>query len=137
MSQTRGMLKPLREKWEGGASEQNGLTSPAAKQESCKEDADDDAKDCELKGAEATKYGAAVASANFLSADRPDIQFAVKGVSTRMAKPQHSDWATLARLARYLVLKPKTVTRYPRQDDIGDVLVYADSDWAGCSSLSL
>ena len=41
----------------------------------------------ELVGAEATWFRAVAARSNHLAADRPDIQYAVKEVCRRMAKP--------------------------------------------------
>ena len=42
------------------------------------------------------------ARANYLAADRPDIQYSVKEICRRMAKPVESDWKKLIRLARYI-----------------------------------
>ena len=53
-------------------------------------------------GAEATRFRAVAARANYLSGDRPDIQYAVKEVCRRMAKPVGGDWEKLIRLGRYL-----------------------------------
>ena len=49
-----------------------------------------------------------------------------------MAKPTVNDWAKLDRLAKYLVRKPRAVTRYPWQDELKEIITYTDSDWAGC-----
>ena len=86
----------------------------------------------ELQGAEATKYRAIIARGNFLSIDRPDIQYAVKEASRCMAKPTTKDWAKLERLAKYLVHRPRAVTKYPWQDRPKEIITYTDSDWAGC-----
>ena len=56
----------------------------------------------ELQGKEATRFRAVAARANYLQADRPDIQYAVKEICRRMAKPVVSDWQKLVRLARHL-----------------------------------
>ena len=52
----------------------------------------------ELQGKEATRFRAVAARANYLSADRLDIQYAVKEVCRRMAKPVKNDWQKLIRL---------------------------------------
>ena len=44
-----------------------------------------------LVGAEATPSRAVAARANYLSGDRPDIQYAVKEICRRMAKPVRGD----------------------------------------------
>ena len=49
-------------------------------------------KTAELVGAEATRFRAVAARANYLSADRPDVQYAVKEICRRMAKPVEGDW---------------------------------------------
>ena len=74
----------------------------------------------ELKGKEATRFRAVAARANYLSADRPDIQYAVKEVCRRMAKPVKSDWQKLVRLARYLKGAPRLVWEYHWQSDGGE-----------------
>ena len=49
-----------------------------------------------------------------------------------MAKPTTKDWAKLERLAKYLVHRPRAVTKYPWQDSLKEIITYTDSDWAGC-----
>ena len=61
----------------------------------------------ELVGAEATRFRAVAARANYLPADRPDIQYSVKEVCRRMAKPVEGDWQRLTRLGRYLKGSPR------------------------------
>ena len=55
-----------------------------------------------MAGAEATRFRAVAARANYLSGDRPDIQYSVKEICRRMAKPVKGDWDKLIRLVRYL-----------------------------------
>ena len=89
-----------------------------------------------LEGAEATTFRSMAARANFLALDRPDIQFSVKEVARRMARPRWSDWALLKRLARYLVVAPRCVTHFAWQHPQTSVDVYVDADWAGCKRTS-
>ena len=79
----------------------------------------------------ATRFRAVAARANYLAADRMDIQFAVKEVCRGMANPEARHWQGLKRLARYLVGRPRAVWRYDWQDPVG-VSTYSDSDYAGC-----
>ena len=85
----------------------------------------------ELVGAEATRFRAVAARANYLSADRPDIQYSVNEVCRRMAKPVEGDWQKLTRLGRYLKGAPRCVIQYPWQEACGPPIGYSDSDWAG------
>ena len=76
-------------------------------------------------------FRAIAARANYLPADRPDIQYAVKEVCRRMAKPVEGDWQKLIRLGRYLKGPPRCVLEY-RWQAAGSVPTgYSDSDWAG------
>ena len=63
----------------------------------------------ELNANYTTQYKSIVARANYLAADRTDIQYAVKTLATSMAKPTNGDWQKLKRLGRYLVGKPRLV----------------------------
>ena len=58
-----------------------------------------------MVGAEATRFRAVAARANYLSGDGPDIQYALKEICRRMAKPFKTDWEKLIRLGRYLKQK--------------------------------
>ena len=85
-----------------------------------------------LVGAEATRFRAVAARANYLSGDRPDIQYAVKEVCRRMAKPVKGDWEKLIRLGRYLKGAPRCVQCYGWQSEGAALTGCSDSDWAGC-----
>ena len=86
----------------------------------------------ELVGAEATRFRAIAARANALAADRADIQYAVKEICRRMAKPVAGDWQKLVRLGRYLKGAPRCVQCYERQGEGGALTGCSDRDWAGC-----
>ena len=79
---------------ETGASDKSTLSHPGGDKKVLEEEGDSK----ELTGSEATRFRAVAARANYLSADRPDIQYAVKEVCRRMAKPVEGDWQKLARL---------------------------------------
>ena len=54
----------------------------------------------ELGPEEATNYRSIAARANYLSADRPDMMYAVKELCRGMAKPTRGHWLKLKRLGR-------------------------------------
>ena len=88
---------------ETGASSKGLLSRPGGDKKVLEEEAESE----ELTGSEATRFRAVAARANYLAADRPDIQYAVKEVCRRMAKPVIGDWQKLSRLGRYLRGAPR------------------------------
>ena len=95
------------------------------------EDCEDD-DDVELVAAEATVFSAIAARTNFLAQDSPDLQFPAKEVCREMSKPTLRSWKKMKRLARYLVQRQAVMYRFAWQDDDQSVVLYKDSDWAGC-----
>ena len=81
-----------------------------------------------LSGTEATKFRAIVARLNYLAADRPDIQFATKEVSNRMANPRQPDWQLLKRIGRYLAGSARAVQTLEWQQGPIGLSTYVDSD---------
>ena len=89
--------------------------------------------DDELLGSrQATKYRAAVARCNYLSGDRPDIQFGTKELARGMSKPSARDWEKMVHMARYLVGNGHAEQWFERQDKPTAITCFTDSDWAGC-----
>ena len=86
----------------------------------------------ELGGLQAKEFRALAARANYLAADRADIQFAVKELCRGMAKPTRGDWRKIKRLGRYLIGKPRVVVKYVYQEENKNITGYTDSNWAGC-----
>ena len=82
-----------------------------------------------LIGAEATRFRVVAARANYLSGDRPDIQYAVKEICRRMSKPVRGDWDKLIRLGRYLKAAPRCVQVYEWQEEGAALVSCSDSDW--------
>ncbi len=78
-----------------------------------------------------TAYRGSAARANYLSADRMDVQFAAKEICRFMSAPTQHSWQALRRLCRYLVGLPRLVYCYAWQD-VDSIDVYTDTDWAGC-----
>jgi hypothetical protein len=95
---------------ETGADKASTLTHPGGEKKTTEEEE----KSEELFGAEATRFRAVAARANYLAADRPDIQYAVKEICSKMAKPARGDWQKLIRLGRYLKGSPRCVWEYQR-----------------------
>ena len=89
---------------------------------------DDDIK---LNASYTTQYKSIVARANYLSMDRPDIQYAVKKLATSMSEPCNKTWNELKRLGRYLKGKPMLVIKYDWQEPTDLRTSYSDRDWAG------
>ncbi len=87
--------------------------------------------DEELKPELHTAFRATAARANYLAADRIDIQFGAKEVCRWMAKPTAQSWAAMKRLCRYLVGLPRLVYVF-RWQDVEALDIYTDTDWAGC-----
>ena len=94
----------------------------------------------ELGRDEARRYRAVAARLNYLAPDRVDIGYSVKEAARSMAKPLVGDWDKLKRIGRYLLGKPRLISKFAWQSDIGVVTAYSDSDWAGdkntCKSTS-
>ena len=78
-----------------------------------------------------TAFRGAAARANYLAADRMDVQFAAKEICRWMSSPTQQSWLALKRLCRYLVGLPRLVYRYAWQV-VNAIDVYTDTDWAGC-----
>ena len=109
---------------------------PGGKEKTIKDVALKNSKASEKKDAkdecEGTKFRAYAARANFLAADRFDIQYAVKEACRAMSCPQEADWGKLTRIARYLKTKPRAVQLFAQEQGINEVTVFTDTDWAGC-----
>ena len=67
--------------------------------------------DVPLNAEYTTQYKSIVARANYLSMDRPDIQFSVKKLATSMCSPTNRNWQELKRLGRYLKKRPRVVIK--------------------------
>ena len=112
---------------ETGAHHLSPLTHPGGDKKALGVEAETE----ELVGPEATRFRAVAARAKHLSADRPDIQYAVKEICRRMSKPVAGDWEKLVRLGRYLRGSPRCVWEYRWQEAPDAAKGYSDSDWAG------
>ena len=68
-----------------------------------------------LSEAEHTRFRAISARANYLAADRPDLQYAAKEICRHMAKPTELSLLALKRLCRYLLGCKRLVYHYEWQ----------------------
>ena len=111
------------------------VVSPGVK-DSCEEneanDEGENEEDLELKGKEVTVFRGLAATANYLSSDRYDLQFAAKELCRDMSKPTRKSMDKMKRAARYLVGVPELVIEYVNQKPPRRLSIFADSDWAGC-----
>ena len=90
-------------------------------------------EDEELSAEVATDFRGLADRANYLSLDRVDIQYATKEICRDMAAPKASSMSKMKRLARYLLGPPRQVLMFqPCLEEAPEMLVYSDSDWAGC-----
>ncbi len=87
-----------------------------------------------LSAGEAKSFRGLAARLNYLAQDRPDIQYAAKEISRRMARPTSRDWQLLKRAARYLVGAPRAVQTFWWQSSARTFDTFVDSDWAGCAA---
>ena len=71
--------------------------------------------------------------ASYLSQDRCELQFAVKGLARRMQQPNTKNMQAHKRLVRFLKGSPRCLVVYHRQPEQPIVNVFSDSDWAGCA----
>ena len=88
----------------------------------------------ELDRAEARRYMAIAARLNYLAPDRVDLGLSVKEAARNMSKPMIQDWEKLKRIGRYLVGRPRLISRFIWQPLQSIVTGYTDSDWAGCAT---
>jgi len=85
----------------------------------------------DLQGNEATEYRAIAARLNYLSLDRPDLQYAAKNVAKNMSAPKAYDWQAVKRVGRYLRGAGRFVQTFEWQKTPNVITACTDSDWAG------
>ena len=66
-----------------------------------------------LSEADTKRFMSVAAMLNFLAADRPDAQFAVKELMRKMSCPTEADQVALKRTIRYLLTCPRCVSVIP------------------------
>ena len=97
-----------------------------------KEDGGED-ESAELGTWEAKRYRSLAAVVNYMSIDRPDLQFAASVLGRSMSKPTETAQVRLKKVARYLLLHPAVEYRYPcgSINEAEKLIAWSDSDWAG------
>ncbi len=70
------------------------------------------------------------ARGDYVSQDRMDMQFAAKGISRLVSKPEEQDWKCAKRLARYLKDNMRIVIEYNCQRVPDKVVAWSDADFA-------
>ena len=110
----------------------NTNSSKSPKQARSKEP--ESADETELIGADAKLFRSVAAILNYMSIDRPDVQYAVKETARLVAKPRVCDWRPLRKIARYLIHRPRVAMIFNWQRRQSQIDGYTDSDWAGCST---
>ena len=81
---------------------------------------------------EVREYRGLAARGNYLGADRPDIQFAVKEACREMSNPTKGSLKKMKRVGRYLINRPRLVWKYAWQPPVALIEVFADANFAGC-----
>ena len=84
-----------------------------------------------LETAKHTPYRAVVARSNYLSSDRPELQFSGKEVCRWMSSPTELALKALKRIGRYVTSHQRLVFYYPWQT-VARIDTYSDTDWSGC-----
>ena len=85
-----------------------------------------------LDKADAEKYHANTMRAQYLSADRPEIQFKCRELAKQIKEPTNLDEMALKRLARYLGFRPRLIWLFPWQQRVTKLEAWCDTDHAGC-----
>lgn len=112
-----------------GLSDCNGVTTPGSDQ--TEKDAEQHAEE-PLDGEQATFFRGLAARCNYLSMDRPELQFSVKELCRDMSSPTKGSMIKLKRIGRFLKLKPRLVWKFFLQMRPKNVDIHVDADWAGC-----
>ena len=86
-----------------------------------------------LDDAGARRYVSAAALLNYISPDRPEIQFGVKECFSKSSSPTEADESRLKRICRFLVERPREVIRMGWQKPVSELTICSDSDFAGCA----
>ena len=105
-----------------------GVSSPGTESSDAEEEDNAELTDKE----EITKFRGVAARTNYLAQDRPDIAYAAKEVCRDMARPTRRSWIKAKRIVRYLVKRPRLINYFDFQQDVRELTVYADANWAGC-----
>ena len=87
--------------------------------------------DAPLEKSKHTAYRAVAARCNYVSMDRPEVQFASKELCRWMSQPTELGLAGLKRLGRFFEGHRRLIFEFPFQI-ARKIETYSDTDWAGC-----
>ena len=104
-----------------------------AQRDACADAVDSSDRSRLLVGAEAKLFRGIAARLNYMSTDRPDVQYAVKEAARAMSSPCMADCRLLTTMGRYLVRRPRIAITFLWQKRQTQLDGYTDSDLAGCS----
>ena len=81
---------------------------------------------------ETKRFRSLAATLDYMSSDRPDVQYATKAVCTKMASPSRGSWKRLKKAGRYLKRAEKVTWKMGawKTDDEVNVDVHVASNWA-------
>ncbi len=91
-------------------------------------------EDTELTKEEFKAYRMLAARLNYMAQDNPMVQYSAKEVCRSMANPTVKDFAKVKRVVRFLkgLGEVKWEYKWQEEAEFGNIVVYVDSDWAGC-----
>ena len=112
----------------GLSSNSKGLDVALGKEDS----GEDESEELGIDGAK--RYRRLAAVVNFMSLDRPDLQFAASVLGRSMSKPTIMAEMKLKKVVRYLLAHPCATYHYEpgRVGATIQLVAWSDSDWAGC-----
>ena len=88
-------------------------------------------EDASLPTSSLAEFRGLAARANYMAADRIDLQYCAKEICRFMSSPTETSMMAAKRLGRYLLAHKRLVWTYPWQT-AEDIDLYSDTDWSGC-----
>ena len=85
-----------------------------------------------LDGGDVAGFKSGAMRAGYLALDRTDLQFGTKECARGLSAPTRRHGEMLKRVVRYLVGAANLLWVYKRQRLPKELLVWSDTDWAGC-----
>ena len=74
-------------------------------------------------------FGGVAARCNYLSLDRPDLQYAAKDICRETSTPTVQAFMKLKRIGHFLFNKPRLLLKFQYQLPIGQIDLYVDANW--------
>ena len=94
----------------------------------------DEVEDYELTREECKSFRMLAARLNYMAQDNVWLQFPAKEVCRNMANPRLRDFEKIKRIVKFLigVGEVKLWFRWQSEEELRNISVFVDSDWAGC-----